>query len=86
MKKEEVTLMPNPTNGLFEVLLKDENSKIYSVSIFSLQGKLLKEVAISQSPSLVKLSLKGYSPGMYLVHVKTSKSELIKKIILTVEK
>ncbi len=86
MKKEEVTLMPNPTNGLFEVLLNDENSKIYSVSIFSLQGKLLKEVAISQSPSLVKLSLKGYSPGMYLVHVKTSKSELIKKIVLTAEK
>jgi hypothetical protein len=86
IKKEEVTLVPNPTNGLFEVLLNDENSKIYAVSIFSLQGKLLKEVAISQSPSLVKLSLKGYCPGMYLVHVKTSKSELIKKIMLTSEK
>ncbi len=86
MKQEQITLMPNPTNGLFDVVLNNEKSKIYSVSIFNMQGKLLKEVSIAHTPHLVKLNMEGYSAGIYLVNVKTSEREYIRKIVLTKEK
>jgi Secretion system C-terminal sorting domain/Lecithin:cholesterol acyltransferase len=79
---EDITLFPNPTDGVFEVVLNRKAAKIYSVSIFNLQGKMLQDVIATTSSQKVKLDLDGYHAGMYLVNIKTSESEYIKKIVL----
>jgi hypothetical protein len=79
---EEITLMPNPTKGIFEVVLNNENSKIHSVSVFNMQGKLIREISAAHSSHSVKIDIEGFYSGVYLVNIKTPEREYIKKIVL----
>lgn len=81
MEQNSIELMPNPTTGVFEVLLNGD-SKIYSVSVFSYYGELLKDIAIADAANPIKLDISEFKSGMYLVCVKTSEREYIRKIIL----
>lgn len=57
---------PNPFNDQFEVSSKEI---IEEVSVFSMEGKLLKQDEVNHT--LFFSNLKSFSQGMYFVIVKT---------------
>lgn len=61
-----VIVSPNPFNDQFEVSSKEI---IEEVSVFSMEGKLLKQDEVNQT--LYYSNLKSFSQGMYFVLVKT---------------
>ncbi len=81
MEVKPIDLIPNPTDRFFDVVVNDD-AKIYSVSVFSTQGELLSDFAVTHTDKLVRVDLEGFSPGVYLVSIKTSEKEYIRKVIL----
>lgn len=81
MEVKPIDLIPNPTDRIFDVVVNDD-AKIFSVSVFSPQGELLSDFAVTHTDKVVRVDLEGFSPGLYLVNIKTSEKEYIRKIIL----
>lgn len=82
MEVKPIELIPNPTDRFFDVVVNDD-AKIYSVSVFSSQGELLSDFAVTNSDKIVRVDMESFKPGLYLVSIKTSEKEYIRKIIVT---
>jgi Ice-binding-like/Secretion system C-terminal sorting domain len=75
---ENVTLYPNPSAGLFEVLFQGDRNKVYSIEIFNSSGQKVYESPGFQS----KLDLTDEKPGMYFVEIHLYSEIINRKIIL----
>lgn len=60
--ENQMTVYPNPTNGLVQI--KIPNQTVQSVKVYGLQGQLIKETTESQ------FSLSSYANGLYLIKVQ----------------
>lgn len=63
-----IEVLPNPSNGYYQILATDEKIYSASLSIFNSNGLALKDVNIDQSSSHLKVDLSGYSMGVYFLH------------------
>jgi hypothetical protein len=75
---ENVTLYPNPSAGLFEVLFQGDRNKVYSTEIFNSSGQKVYGSTGFQS----KLDLSAEKPGMYFVEIHLYSKIINRKIIL----
>ena len=74
-ENEHVTLSPNPTTGVIEILgLK--NIKSY-ISVFNSQGMLVRRVSTDNN----WIDISDLSDGMYLVSIPTETGNLLRKLI-----
>ncbi len=74
---ESVMIFPNPANDkLFIEGLKDKNT---SVSILSLDGKLIKQINMKGNNSI---DISDIRQGVFLIHLINSESYLIEKLII----
>ncbi|WP_035654421.1 T9SS type A sorting domain-containing protein, partial [Flavobacterium saliperosum] len=69
-----VSLYPNPVKDILNIDLVD-NTRISSVKIYDLQGKLLLEKASND------IDVSSLSVGVYLIKIKSEKGEFTKKFI-----
>ena len=69
-----VSLYPNPVKDILNIDLVD-NTRISSVKIYDLQGKLLLEKANND------IDVSSFSLGVYLIKIKSEKGEFTKKFI-----
>lgn len=84
--QEEITkelsfeVYPNPSNGIINIILPEEDKNIEQVQLFSLQGQLLHDY----TPSLKNnsLDLSNYSAGIYVLNLKTSCKHYSSKITI----
>mgnify|MGYP003637992880 FL=1 len=65
IKKQEVKLYPNPTNGSIFIT---EHEQLERIQLFNIQGKLIKEIQPNRSSETV-LNIEG-SPGIYLIRLR----------------
>jgi len=69
---------PNPSNGKFKVILKDENQQI-SAEVISSKGDKILNTLINKSNSSLDLSL--FDKGIYYLKLKTSNGIEVVKLV-----
>ena len=70
--QEQVTLYPNPTNGMVHIKLK-ESAREVSVQVRNIQGQLIKEERFNKQSFQLDLPA---SAGIYFIQLTNSKGEI----------
>jgi len=65
---ENLKIYPNPTNGNITIS-NIENTKLKTIEVYSVLGKLVKQVYVSQNPSKLNLDLSQLNKGVYLMKI-----------------
>jgi hypothetical protein len=80
----QLLVMPNPSTGVFTVLLKDESESIQKIKITDLTGRvLLSEKTTAPNMNSVVFDGSSLSTGMYVVEVSGSTRKWTTKISIT---
>lgn len=74
----EIVVFPNPSNGLFNVILDNSNSS-YSVEILSFSGQKVYEKQNTTDPVI---SINHLSSGIYVLKIEKDSKMIIKKIVI----
>jgi hypothetical protein len=70
---------PNPTSGAFEIEIPTTNKEV-SISIFTLEGKLISNKKYSVENGKVQLSLDNQPAGIYMTKIELGTPQFIKII------
>jgi len=79
-----LSVYPNPSNGISEMQLNLENAGNVNVSVFDLSGKLVSELTYENKPAgdnLLPLSLESLQPGVYFLNVRSDNASDVVKYI-----
>jgi hypothetical protein len=74
-----INLYPNPATDL--LYINGQTSKIKSITIFDVQGKLISKKPDLNSEETLSISLKGLSLGIYSVKIITETDVFVQKFI-----
>lgn len=74
----EMSIYPNPTNGLFMVNINDFNNA--TLTVIDVLGKAVLNQNITSASTPVNLT--GYNKGVYFVKVESNNGNTIKKIVI----
>jgi len=78
---DEISLYPNPSNGLFSLYLNARESENIMVEVFNLSGlKILETINLIEDDH-VDIDLSDFSAGVYLIQIKTQQKITCKRII-----
>jgi len=75
-KKSNISIYPNPSNGVFTISGIEVNA---SINIYNAIGELVKSIQSTDNNTTVDLS--DYSNGIYFIKIKNNKGEAIQKLI-----
>jgi len=78
---QELKLSPNPANEKVYVELPPKFEKHLSLEVFSLSGKLVKQLQLTSSTKAFELDISGFKPGVYLLRMKHSQAVLYGRFI-----
>lgn len=77
----EIQVFPNPTSGLFQVVLPEDIKG--SLSVVDMSGRIVWEQSVfPASGNLVEINLEGNPAGMYFVRYSSPKGTAVEKMIL----
>jgi len=68
---EKFKIYPNPTNGVFEILINEFNGSDYKIVIANSTGSIIKTELMQKNS--VQLDLSKYSAGLYYIKLITNK-------------
>ena len=79
----QITVYPNPCNGLFTININNKNTKDYSVKIIDVLGKVVylnefKQVDVFKE----QIDISKFAKGIYFLKVNAENETGIKKIII----
>ena len=79
-----LSIYPNPSNGVFTVSAINENSNNQiNVQVLDMQGKLLKESTLTGSKFLQEsFNLEGYEKGIYLIKLNQREKIITERIVI----
>ncbi len=82
-QKMEVSIFPNPTNGILNIKLNNNSNNI-SLKLISLTGSTIykNNYKTEQNNNLINLDLSNLSAGTYFLKIQDDKSVKVKKIII----
>ncbi|GEM_PF-2473212 len=82
-KKDEFNIYPNPTQGVVNIHLPSQKTKL-KLSLFSLQGKLVynKEVKADRNGIFTQIDLSSMAKGVYLLYMSNDNFNETKKILV----
>jgi len=76
-------VVPNPSNGQFDIKLTDGFATELSVSVFDLHGRVIyKKLFTNASRSLVPVELNNVSNGLYFLNVSDGIRRTVKRILV----
>ena len=75
--QNDINLYPNPTTNL--LFIENNKSTPMKIEIYSMEGKLMKEV--SESNSLISIDINKFEKGVYIVFVESNGIKKMKKVI-----
>jgi hypothetical protein len=80
-----LTIYPNPTTGLLNVILPATISNEATIEITELSGKVVQKkiVMLNTGDNAIKLDLGAFSKGMYIIHVNSAEGNYTERIQLT---
>jgi lysyl endopeptidase len=68
--KQDFSIYPNPTSGLFTVEFPQNMNEEYTISVMDLTGRIIYETTDSKLKKMI--NLEGLSTGKYIITVKTA--------------
>ncbi|MFC1734355.1 T9SS type A sorting domain-containing protein [candidate division KSB1 bacterium] len=78
----EITIYPNPVKGELFINLPTDHTKIESVNIMDLTGRLVKSESYKTFPQRVRINLNEVESGIYFCAVLVNGKQITKKIIV----
>ena len=78
--KPDFLIQPNPSDGFFNIEIKNFNNTLANISIKSLLGVNLK--LFSTSEPTKSINLNDFAKGIYFIEVSINKQKTIKKLII----
>jgi bacillopeptidase F len=76
---QDISIYPNPTNGLFNIDLGNSSQGIYSIIITDMLGKVVHNNQTNKSKTVIDLS--HLNNGIYLINIQNKDSKITKKLI-----
>ena len=80
LNKENISVFPNPSNGIFTFNFKNINSKQLILEIYNLSGQLLKTEVVTREKSF-ELDLSSSENGIYFYKLKGEDSVVMGKLV-----
>lgn len=77
----KIDLYPNPTSGIFEIVMKESPADKYKVLIFNNTGSSLNIKVIQKNANIMQVDLSGYPAGIYLVRILNTSENYQYRII-----
>ena len=74
-----IGVYPNPTSGLFTVELSGIQAE--EISVTNVLGEVIGNAVVTQGADSVEIDLSSQPAGVYMVHVKTGDSILLKRVV-----
>ncbi len=78
---DEITLYPNPSNGLFRLSLNTGETESIQVEVFDLRGLMILETINLIEDDHVDIDLSDFSAGVYIIRLRTKQEMISKRII-----
>ncbi|WP_238395855.1 DUF7619 domain-containing protein [Pontibacter pudoricolor] len=79
--EQAIEVYPNPTTGNFTIRFIHADFEVQQVQLFSTLGQLVySEKVNSPRPDQLEIKLATPKPGMYMLHIKTERGLVIKKL------
>jgi hypothetical protein len=79
--EQAIEVYPNPTTGNFTIRFMHADFEVQQVQLFSALGQLVySEKVNSPRPDKLEAKLKTPKPGIYILHIKTERGLVIKKL------
>jgi hypothetical protein len=80
----QISLVPNPSTGLFRILTKRPLKGVVGVSVYnSLGQKIYDHNYENAGVETMSIDLSSYAPGVYQVRLESGQEKLVKRLILS---
>ena len=78
---EKITIAPNPSNGIV-TLTKNNQTTISKVTVFDINGKVVKVVDSELSLDAIQINLSDFSKGVYFLEISNKIDKVVRKIVI----
>ena len=78
---EKITIAPNPSNGIV-TLTKNNQTTISKVTVFDINGKVVKVVDSELSLDAIQINLSDFSKGVYFLEISNEIDKVVRKIVI----
>ena len=78
---QDISIFPNPSNGIFNIIVGSNSTLPMGVSLYTLDGKLVASRTITSQEAIVDFV--NQIEGLYMLEIKNNDSVLIKKVIIS---
>jgi hypothetical protein len=78
---DTISIAPNPSNGIFNIT-KNIQTSISKVTVFDINGKVLKVIDSELSLDSIQMNLSDFSKGVYFVEISNDIDKIVRKIII----
>lgn len=75
------SVYPNPSNGLFNILLNQELSSNATIGVYDIVGNQIKSIPIQKGKRL-QIDLSGFASGTYFLNINSENKRSTQKLIL----
>ena len=81
---EDVSVLPNPNNGEFSILINNEFTGDVFIKIIDITGRIVEESYLNKSnaTALKDIALTNINKGLYYVSIENNDQRIVKKIIV----
>ena len=81
---KQLSIYPNPNNGLFNLSLELNNSQNVLINIYDVQGKLIITEKLGKIKGIVnkEININNSQKGLFYLQIITDKTTMIKKVII----
>ncbi len=76
-----IGIYPNPVDKFFTIEMLQTNDRILGVQVFSIDGKLVKNLEVEDFSNSINVFVESLQGGVYVVEVTTENTKHIQKII-----
>lgn len=76
-----ISIAPNPSNGIFNIT-KNIQTSISKVTVFDINGKVLKVIDSELSLDSIQMNLSDFSKGVYFIEITNDTDKVVRKIII----
>jgi hypothetical protein len=77
---KNISIFPNPSTGIFNIVSRDEAIK--DIAVYDISGKIIMSMSnVSQTNQSSALDLRAVADGIYFVKISSDKLKTVKKII-----